>query len=79
MQTKLLRIIKLDFDTVGQLLIRYSTFIRYWRNTRVQLDNTSDINTGLNKAYNSIRKEVLYNILIEFGISLKHVKLIKFV
>jgi hypothetical protein len=29
------------------------------------------------KAYDSVRKEVLYNILIEFGIFLKLVSLIK--
>jgi hypothetical protein len=29
------------------------------------------------KAYDSIRKEVLYNILIEFGIPMKLVRLIK--
>jgi len=29
------------------------------------------------KAYDSVRREVLYNILIEFGISLKLVRLIK--
>jgi hypothetical protein len=29
------------------------------------------------KAYNSVRREVLYNILIEFGISMKLVRLVK--
>jgi hypothetical protein len=29
------------------------------------------------KAYNSVRREVLYNILIEFGISMKLVRIIK--
>jgi hypothetical protein len=29
------------------------------------------------KAYDSVRREVLYNILIEFGIPLKLVRLIK--
>jgi hypothetical protein len=31
----------------------------------------------LKKAYGSVRKEALYNILIEFGISVKIVRLIK--
>jgi hypothetical protein len=30
-----------------------------------------------NKAYDSVRKEVLYNILIEFGIPMKLVRLVK--
>jgi hypothetical protein len=29
------------------------------------------------KAYNSVRREVLYNIFIEFGISIKPVRLMK--
>jgi hypothetical protein len=31
----------------------------------------------LKKAYDSVRKEVLYNILIEFGLPMKLVRLIK--
>jgi hypothetical protein len=30
-----------------------------------------------NKAYDSVRREVLYNILIEFGVPMKLVRLIK--
>jgi hypothetical protein len=33
--------------------------------------------SDFNKAYDSVRREVLYKILIEFGISLKTVRLIK--
>jgi len=33
--------------------------------------------TGLKKASDSVRKEVLYNILLEFGIPMKLVRLLK--
>jgi hypothetical protein len=35
--------------------------------------------TDFKKAYDSVRKEVLYNILIEFGLPMKVVRLIKMV
>jgi hypothetical protein len=41
----------------------------------VHWDNMSV--TGFKKAYNSVRREVLYNILIEFGIPMKLIMLIK--
>jgi len=31
----------------------------------------------LKKAYDPVRREVLYNILVEFGIPMKHISLIK--
>jgi hypothetical protein len=43
---------------------------------RVQWNNTSAIRR-LNKAYDSVRVEVFYNILIEFGINMKLVRPIK--
>jgi hypothetical protein len=33
--------------------------------------------TDFKEAYDSVRREVLYNILIEFGVSMKLVRLIK--
>ena len=42
----------------------------------IQGTNASDL-YRLQKAYDSVRKEVLYNILIEFGIPMKLVRLIK--
>jgi hypothetical protein len=71
---KLLGIISLGFDVTGQLLIRVSAFVIYWRK-KWEYNETVDID--FNKAYYSVRKEVLYNILIEFGIPMKLVRLIK--
>jgi hypothetical protein len=46
------------------------------KKTEVQWDSTSDI-YRLKKAYDSVRKEALYNILIEFGIPMKLARLNK--
>jgi len=37
----------------------------------------SCISTDFKKAYDSVRREILYNILIEFGIPMKLVRLIR--
>ena len=63
MQRKLLGIINVDFDETGRLLTIYSDFVRYLRkheNTMKQCISFIDFN----KAYYSIRREVLNNILI---------------
>ena len=68
MQRKLLGIINVDSDAISQLLIIYSVFVKYLRkngNTMRQLF------IDFKKAYDSVRKEALYNILIEFGIPKK--------
>jgi hypothetical protein len=76
MQRKVMRIFSMDFDATGQLLIIYSVFIRNLRkngNTRKQCISPID----LKKAYDSVRREVLCNILVAFGIPMKLVRLIK--
>jgi hypothetical protein len=65
MQKKIL----VDFHVIDQQLIRFSTFGRYWRKHQLFID--------YNKAYGSVRREVFYNILIEFGIPRQAVGLIK--
>jgi hypothetical protein len=75
MDKKLLGIISVDFDATGQLLITYSVFDKYVRkhgNTMKQGNRYL-----YNKAYDSVRWGVLYNILKEFGILMKLVRLIK--
>jgi len=51
---------------VDQLLIRYSAFKAYWRKNG---SNTSA--TVFKKAYDSVRREVLYNSLTEVCIQMK--------
>ena len=71
-------IISVDLDITGQLLILYSACVKYLRkssNTVRQYINC--ICTDFKKAYDSVRREIFYNILIEFGIPVKLVRLIQ--
>jgi len=73
---KLFGMISVDFDAIGQLLIIYSVFIKYekkWEYSEAMRQLFVDFKT----AYDSVRREVLYNILIECGIPLKLIRLIK--
>jgi len=73
MRKKLLGIINVDFDVTGHLLIIYSAFVKCLRKKG---NTTNQLFIDFNKAYDSVRREYLYNILIEFGIPMKLVKLI---
>ena len=70
-------ITKVDFDATGQLLITYSAFIKCFEKKWEYNEAVQQLFIDFNKAYDSIRREVLYNILIEFGIPMKLVGLIK--
>jgi len=72
-----LRIINVDFDATGQLLIIYSTFVKYFRKKWEYNEAVHQLFIDFKKAYDSVRKKALYNILIEFTIPMKLVKLIK--
>jgi hypothetical protein len=54
------------------LLIRFSAFVRYWRKMGIQWDSAS----ALYRLQEGL-KEVLYNILLEFGVHMKLVRLIQ--
>jgi len=76
MQRKLLGIFNVDFDATGQLLFIYSAFVRFEK----KLEYTEAVHqlfTDFKKAYDSVRREDLYNFLIEFGIPMNLVRLIK--
>jgi hypothetical protein len=62
-----LRIINVGFDVIDQLLIRFSAFVRYWRRAWEYSETVHQLFVDFKKAYDSVKREVLYNILIEFG------------
>jgi hypothetical protein len=69
---KLLGMISVGFDITDQLVIRFSAFIKYWRKKWEYNETVHQLFID----YDSVRREVLYNILIEFGVPLKLVRLI---
>jgi hypothetical protein len=77
MQMKLLGITSVDFDITDQRLIKFSTSGRSWRKKWECNGTVHLLFIDFKKAYDSVRTEVLYNILIEFGIFRKLVGLIK--
>jgi hypothetical protein len=74
---KLLGTISVDFDVTDQLLIRFSAFVRYWKKMWEYNGTVYQLFIDFKKAYDSVGRQVLYNILIEFGIPMKLVRLIK--
>jgi hypothetical protein len=69
-------IIKVDFDATFQLLIIYSTFVKYLRKWEYS-ETVHQLFINFKKGYDSVIREVLYNILNEFGVSTKLIKLTK--
>ena len=67
----------MDFNTTGQLLTINSAFIKYSRKKWEHHEAVHQLFTDFKKAYDSVRREVLYNILNEFGIPIKLLRLIK--
>jgi hypothetical protein len=59
------------------LLIIYSAFVKYLRKNDNITKQSSISFRDFKKAYDSVRREVLYTILIESGIPVKLVWLIK--
>ena len=66
----------MDLDTTGHLLIIYYAFVKYWRKELEYNGAVHQLFIYFKKACDSVWREVLYNILIEFGISMKLVRLI---
>jgi hypothetical protein len=55
------------FDITEQLLIRFSAFVRYWRKKWENNETVHQLFINSKKVYESVRREVLYNILIELS------------
>jgi hypothetical protein len=74
---EILGIMNVGFDITDQLLIRFSAFDRYWRKKWEYNETVHQLFIDFKKAYDSVRREVLYSILIEFGVPMKLFQLIK--
>jgi hypothetical protein len=64
---KLLGIINVGFDITDQLQISCFASFRYWRkngSTIRQYISSAQLSSDFKKAYDLVRREVLYNILI---------------
>jgi hypothetical protein len=71
---KILGIISVGFDVTEQLLIRFLHIL----DTKWEYNETvHQLFVDFKKAYDSVRREVFYNILIEFSVPMKVVRLIK--
>jgi hypothetical protein len=58
----LLGIISVGFDVQYLLLIRFFTFVRYWRKTLEYYETVHQLFTDFKIAYDSVRRELFYNI-----------------
>jgi hypothetical protein len=68
LQMKLLWVINVGFDITDQLLIRSFAFVRYWRKKLVYKKTVHQLFVDFKKAYDSVRREILYNIIIDCGV-----------
>jgi hypothetical protein len=64
------------YDATDQLLIIYSAFTKYKKKWGQKVA-VHQLFIDFKKSYDSVRREVLYNILVKFGIPMKMVRLIK--
>jgi hypothetical protein len=72
MQRKLFGIISVDFDATGKLLIINSSFVKYLKKWECN-EAVHRQSTDIKNAYDSVSREVFYNILNTFGIPNKNV------
>jgi len=77
MRRKLPGIINVVFDATVRLLIKYSAFAKYLRKKWEYKEEVHQLFIDFKKAYDSVRREVLYKILIEFRIPRNLVRIVK--
>jgi hypothetical protein len=65
------------FDITDQLLIRFSASLRYLEIKWKYNETVHQLFIDFKKAYYLVRSKVSYNILIEFEVPIKSVRLIK--
>jgi hypothetical protein len=65
------------FDVTDQLLIRFFAFVRCWRKKWEYNETVHQLFINFKKDYDSVRRQALYNILLQLGVPMKLVRLIK--
>jgi hypothetical protein len=65
------------FDITDQLQIRPFAFVRYWRKKWDYRETIHQLFVYFKKIYDSVRREVLYNILTDYGTPMELVLLNK--
>ena len=71
---KLLGTIKMVLDVTPRQFTKYFVIVKYWGGGREYKGSVYQLFIDFKKAYDSVKREVLYNILTEFGIPKKLVK-----
>ena len=64
----------MDFDATGQLLIIYCAFVKCFGGGGYN-EAVNQLFIDFKKAHDSVTREVLYNILTEFGIAMELVRI----
>ena len=67
----------MDYDAAGHLLIIYSALIKNLKKKWEYNEAVNQLFIDFKKVYYSVRRKALYNILIEFCIPMKLVRLNK--
>jgi hypothetical protein len=74
---KLLRIIIVGFDVTNKFADQIFAFFRYRRNKWEYNERVHQLFVDFKKAYDSVRREILYNFLIEFGVPMELIRRLK--